>query len=158
MESKIVSTLFLVFACFCLIQIQAFRQPKCRGKETKLTPDELKMMTECMKQFGGQSNNMSQIPKDAMGCVGKCILQRQGLVDDKGVPAKENIFAMVNATMEPDVAKEADEKLGKCIDEKSGGIDANEKACKTYWPLVECVGAAFMQICMMNNTSNNMES
>ncbi|ODN03633.1 hypothetical protein Ocin01_03028 [Orchesella cincta] len=174
MESKLLSILILIFVSFCLIQIQAFRQPKCRGKETKLTPDELKTMSDCMKQFAGKSNNMSQIPKDSMGCVGKCILQKQGLVNDKGAPVKENIFAMVNATMEPDVAKEADEKLGKCIDEKcrtlklkifynlaqfmAGGIDVNEKACQTYWPLVECVATAFMQICMMNSTNTNVKT
>lgn len=50
-------------------------------------------------------------------CVGKCILQRQGLVTADGKPSKDNIFKMVNETLEADIAAMADEKLGKCIDD-----------------------------------------
>jgi len=125
--TKIVLLLSLVLGSFFLAEVQGFKQPKCRGKNTKLTPEELKIMSECLKEFSPTSKTLGEMSKDSMGCVGKCILQKQGLIDPKGVPVKDNVFKMVNATFEPDVAKEADELLGKCVDEKTSGIDTSEK-------------------------------
>lgn len=48
-------------------------------------------------------------------------MKKQGLADAKGMPVKDNVFKMINGTMDPEVTDMATEMLGKCIDDKCKG-------------------------------------
>jgi len=136
--------------------VKPVKQPKCRGKEMHVNDKDMKGIEDCVKEItpetktsGGDDlgNATKAISKEKMACLGKCILKNEGLIDDKGMPSKNNLMEKLNSTMPEEVLEEMDNAIAKCVDEHGKNVDPMEKTCQSYQPLTQCMTMAFVQVC-----------
>ncbi|ODM93930.1 Calcitonin-like peptide type 1 receptor [Orchesella cincta] len=132
----------------------------CKGVDLDLTEEHAMSVDDCLRMYNATS--IKDISPSAFAvriysislpvarihneyCVGKCVMEKTGLVDSSGKPHKENIFNMITDALPVEVHDDLQIKFEKCLDEETEEIDPLDDSCVSYLPLCMCIHLAFLE-------------
>ncbi|ODM94202.1 General odorant-binding protein 69a [Orchesella cincta] len=118
----------------------------CRGVDLDITEDHIMHMNVCLKEAGAKE--VKDVDPSKMPCFGKCVMARQGLIDDKGLPHKENLKKMIKDHLPKDVHDDLNKRIEFCLlPNNTEIIDPKDESCATYLPTLMCMHIAFLEEC-----------
>jgi hypothetical protein len=119
---------------------------KCRSSTIKLTADHLKLMNECLGTLGVKS--VMELSPSTAGCFGKCLFEKEGLLDGEGKPHKENIMKAMDDGLPADLVEPWKKEMEICLDTDAKSIKVPDDAnCSSYMPAMMCFHMAYFKIC-----------
>ncbi|OXA57040.1 uncharacterized protein LOC110847103 [Folsomia candida] len=149
---------FSISTCLCIIglciSLSTQMTPTCRGMAIHMTPEEMDGLMTCMSEMAPDvtvqedaAKMGAAVPKNEMACLGKCIMSKEGLLDDKGMPSKDLMMAKINASMPDSVIVEMDTAAAKCVDNHGKIVNPNDATCQSYHELTQCMTIALIELC-----------
>ncbi|CAG7717145.1 unnamed protein product [Allacma fusca] len=125
---------------------KAMDDAKCKGHDLNVSEKRKAVIVDCSMQLGIKSK--SDFTPEKLPCFSKCLIEKQGLVDENGKPHKEKILQIQSDSKLPEELKAEIRKLmGDCLDEHGSKIQMDDKTCKSFEPLTMCVHKSYMTLC-----------
>ncbi|OXA38985.1 uncharacterized protein LOC110861457 [Folsomia candida] len=144
-HSGVCPLLALLLLALVLPAKSTFDVEKCRGVDLDATEDHMMHVTDCLSKAGAKE--FHDVPAEKMPCFGKCVMEKKGIIDDKGLPHKENIMKLITDNMPKAVHDDLNKRMENCLAEETSMIDPADPSCNTYMPLGMCMHLSFLEEC-----------